>query len=247
MSITYPASLFITPDSNSHDAVTNYLRSMLCKKNGCLACTECQQIASHQSFSIAWFKPENRYTLDDFDELFKKISFTLEENSQFFFVIEQAHLLSAACANALLKIVEEPPHGYHFIFIAHHLQAVLPTIRSRCIITTVHTTDSTRIENIHAKYFTQKTDPQSFLTYVSKTTITESEIIDLIDFLINYYTQELIKNMHTSDTHQSDFLKDFLHVLHKTTQQQIMPGSGKILLKELYLQKDMLKRIHALN
>lgn len=40
--------------------------------------------------------------------------------------------LEAAAANALLKVLEEPPAHVRFLLLASNPQAVLPTIRSRC-------------------------------------------------------------------------------------------------------------------
>ena len=40
--------------------------------------------------------------------------------------------LNAAAANALLKTLEEPPEDVQFLLGAHRLDALLPTIRSRC-------------------------------------------------------------------------------------------------------------------
>ena len=36
-------------------------------------------------------------------------------------------------ANALLKVMEEPPEGVLFLLTADSLAGVLPTIRSRCV------------------------------------------------------------------------------------------------------------------
>ncbi len=44
-----------------------------------------------------------------------------------------AEKMQAEAANALLKILEEPPEGVLFILTATSLAAVLPTIRSRCV------------------------------------------------------------------------------------------------------------------
>lgn len=49
-------------------------------------------------------------------------------------VVIVADNLSVACANALLKVLEEPPQGTFFILMAKHPSAVLPTVRSRCFI-----------------------------------------------------------------------------------------------------------------
>ncbi len=47
-------------------------------------------------------------------------------------LVYPADALNPAAANALLKTLEEPPPGVHFLLGAHRLDAVLPTIRSRC-------------------------------------------------------------------------------------------------------------------
>lgn len=46
--------------------------------------------------------------------------------------VDPADKLSRGAANALLKILEEPPAGVIFILLADELHRVLPTIRSRC-------------------------------------------------------------------------------------------------------------------
>ncbi len=47
-------------------------------------------------------------------------------------VIDAADHLEIASANALLKVLEEPPQGTIFILISHAPGRLLPTIRSRC-------------------------------------------------------------------------------------------------------------------
>jgi DNA polymerase-3 subunit delta' len=47
-------------------------------------------------------------------------------------LIEDAHRLNGASANMLLKILEEPPPGTHFLLVTHRPEAMLQTIRSRC-------------------------------------------------------------------------------------------------------------------
>jgi len=47
-------------------------------------------------------------------------------------LVEDAHRLNGASANMLLKILEEPPPGTHFLMVTHRPEAMLQTIRSRC-------------------------------------------------------------------------------------------------------------------
>lgn len=47
-------------------------------------------------------------------------------------LIHPAETLNVNAANALLKNLEEPPPGTHFLLVAHRWHQLLPTIRSRC-------------------------------------------------------------------------------------------------------------------
>lgn len=47
-------------------------------------------------------------------------------------IVDCADDLNVAAANALLKLLEEPPAGVTFLLIAHQPSRLLPTIRSRC-------------------------------------------------------------------------------------------------------------------
>jgi len=49
-------------------------------------------------------------------------------------IVDPADDLEPSAANALLKSLEEPPTGTHFLLVAHRLGRLLPTIRSRCRI-----------------------------------------------------------------------------------------------------------------
>ncbi|BCW96726.1 MAG: hypothetical protein WHS44_10295 [Fimbriimonadales bacterium] len=51
-----------------------------------------------------------------------------------FVLLEEAHLLNPAAANALLKTLEEPPPRYHFLLTAPASDLLLQTILSRCRI-----------------------------------------------------------------------------------------------------------------
>lgn len=49
-----------------------------------------------------------------------------------FVIVNHVEKITLQAANALLKTLEEPPEGLHFIFITSNLSQVLPTLRSRC-------------------------------------------------------------------------------------------------------------------
>lgn len=57
-------------------------------------------------------------------------------------LLAPAEALNAAAGNALLKILEEPPGGALFIAVTDELDAVLPTVRSRCVLLRAPTPDT---------------------------------------------------------------------------------------------------------
>lgn len=50
-----------------------------------------------------------------------------------FCIIDQAHEMNMNAANALLKILEEPPERVVFILVTCRAQRLFPTLRSRCV------------------------------------------------------------------------------------------------------------------
>lgn len=65
-------------------------------------------------------------------ELPKALSYAPLESELRFVILEEAEKLNTQAANAILKILEEPPAHTHFILIARDRAVLLPTIASRC-------------------------------------------------------------------------------------------------------------------
>lgn len=55
------------------------------------------------------------------------------ESSRRVAVVSRAELLGAEAANALLKTLEEPGRHFHWILTTTRAEALLPTVRSRCV------------------------------------------------------------------------------------------------------------------
>ena len=72
-------------------------------------------------------------------------------------VVDSVDELNAAGANALLKVVEEPPRKSLLLLIAHSTSRVLPTIRSRCRVLMLRPLDAPSI--IRAAAVTLGRDP----------------------------------------------------------------------------------------
>ena len=77
--------------------------------------------------------------IDDIKELVENLSFRPRHVSKKFVIIDEAHQLTSAAINALLKVVEEPPRHVHFVFCTTELPSdstdtdkAFLTLSSRC-------------------------------------------------------------------------------------------------------------------
>ncbi|QTI69248.1 DNA polymerase III subunit gamma and tau [Gordonia polyisoprenivorans] len=69
--------------------------------------------------------------VDDTRELRDRAFYAPSESRYRVFIVDEAHMVTNAGFNALLKIVEEPPEHLIFVFATTEPEKVLPTIRSR--------------------------------------------------------------------------------------------------------------------
>jgi len=69
--------------------------------------------------------------VDDTRELRDRAFYAPAQSRYRIFIIDEAHMVTTAGFNALLKIVEEPPEHLIFVFATTEPEKVLPTIRSR--------------------------------------------------------------------------------------------------------------------
>ncbi|AKK10160.1 DNA polymerase III subunits gamma/tau [Corynebacterium uterequi] len=69
--------------------------------------------------------------VDDMRELRERAIYAPAESRYRVFIIDEAHMISNAGSNALLKVVEEPPEHLIFIFATTEPEKVIGTIRSR--------------------------------------------------------------------------------------------------------------------
>ncbi len=66
-------------------------------------------------------------------------------------VIDPADDLEKSASNALLKSLEEPPHGSFFLLVAHRPGRLLATIRSRCRLLPFPGLDEAQIDTVLAR------------------------------------------------------------------------------------------------
>ena len=83
------------------------------------------------TFDVTELDAASHGGVDETRELRDHASFSPASSLYRIFIIDEAHMVTTAGFNALLKIVEEPPEHVVFIFATTEPEKVLPTIRSR--------------------------------------------------------------------------------------------------------------------
>lgn len=98
----------------------------------CSVCSSCVSIAEGNSLDVMELDAASHNSVDDIREI--KLSVTTVASaatSKRVFVLDEAHMLSKAAGNALLKTLEEPPEHVHFVLATTEPYKLLDTIRSR--------------------------------------------------------------------------------------------------------------------
>ena len=231
-----PAQLWIGPSDILGQEIIQYLQTQFCQNNDCATCSICLGIRQHQYHAMMMLQPEKQYTLKELDPLFHTLSFALDENQKFFFIIDKAEWLSAACSNKLLKSIEEPPPGYHFIFLTQRADDILPTIHSRCIERNFFQGSHSLTHHELYRFFTHSnSDPNSFLQNLGTSKITERESIELLDALIEYWTKKYTSTAAQEDHAIKQQAEQVVDTLTSYLEKTPMPGSSKIFWRDLYL------------
>jgi DNA polymerase-3 subunit delta' len=117
---------------------------------GCGTCPACQRIAkfnypqsaeSEDWKSIIWtdhpdvgmvVAPKRVLLVDQMRQIEREANYRPYEGKARVFLIEEADKLNEQSENALLKVLEEPPHTSHIVLLTSRPGMLLPTIHSRC-------------------------------------------------------------------------------------------------------------------
>ncbi len=99
----------------------------------CGECESCRALAPDGSGSIDVIEIDaaSHGGVDDARELRERAFFAPATSRYKIYIIDEAHMVSSAGFNALLKLVEEPPDYVKFVFATTEPEKVLGTIKSR--------------------------------------------------------------------------------------------------------------------
>ena len=135
---THHAYLFSGPRGCGKTSSARIMaRSLNCEKgptpNPCGQCQSCKDLVANGpgSIDVIELDAATHGLVDDARDLRDKAFFAPVSSRYKIYIIDEAHQLGPGAANALLKVVEEPPPHVLFIFATTEPEKLISTIRSR--------------------------------------------------------------------------------------------------------------------
>jgi DNA polymerase III subunit gamma/tau len=95
-------------------------------------CHICRAIAGGTSLDVVEMDAASQRGIDDIRDIRDHAVLQPVEGRYKVYILDEAHQLTDAAFNALLKLIEEPPPHLIFVFCTTDLAKMLPTVRSRC-------------------------------------------------------------------------------------------------------------------
>ncbi len=98
----------------------------------CDDCVSCRSVAASSSLDVIELDAASHNKVEDIRDLRSGVSTVASVGgAKRVFILDEAHMLTKAAGNALLKTLEEPPEGVHFVLATTEPYRLLDTIRSR--------------------------------------------------------------------------------------------------------------------
>ncbi|MCD8249004.1 MAG: DNA polymerase III subunit gamma/tau [Lachnospiraceae bacterium] len=98
----------------------------------CGECASCRAISSGASMNVIEIDGASNNGVDNIREIREEVSYSPTEGKYKVYIIDEAHMITPAAFNALLKTLEEPPSYVIFILATTDVHKVPVTILSRC-------------------------------------------------------------------------------------------------------------------
>ena len=256
-----PSAILLCGDAEIQLLATNFIATKLCENitqeldNYCGYCTSCLLLQEQSHLDL--FVLDNSILADTgaknitVDMVRKAIDFaylTPHMSKYRIIFIPNMELLNKNSANALLKLMEEPPYYVLFVMVTNNLGQILPTIKSRCHKMTFPSNrllDTHSIINYDGKY------TEFWLKFYKYSSKIEIEIVDEeLEIIMQMLIHPSIDNIFNCSEYFNGKKIDFgftLDFLYKwLSELEIFFHTGKLDIFSDYIDKinDLLLKLN---
>lgn len=130
--------IFTGPDGvGKHTLAVGIAQMLNCRASDrpCGVCDPCRRIARENDAHVTTITVEedaSEIRIGQIRELRETFAVEVEQAAARVVIVDPARRMTAQAANALLKVLEEPPPRTYFVLITNNLTDLLATVRSRC-------------------------------------------------------------------------------------------------------------------
>lgn len=132
---------------------TMFAMTLECEEQGidpCLKCASCKKELNKNHpdiINIVHEKPNSIGIEEIREQLTNDVDIKPYASPYKIYIINDAHLLTLQAQNALLKTIEEPPAYAIILLLTNNMDALLPTITSRCVALTLKAVNDGMVKN----------------------------------------------------------------------------------------------------
>lgn len=131
------AYLFVGPQGvGKTTTALEFAKALQCsssKDDSCDQCLSCRKVGERLHPDVIWVEPQGRQILvEQVREVQRRLMYKPLEGARRVVILKDAQELNLQAANALLKILEEPPGDTVMLLLADSESSLLPTVVSRC-------------------------------------------------------------------------------------------------------------------
>jgi len=138
------AYMLIGPDTPDRDRAAQRLAAaLLCREADapCGRCRDCRKVMERVHPDVTWVERQtgdkgqlrSEILVDQIRAVTSDAVIAPNEADRKVYILREADKMNVSAQNALLKALEEPPGGACFILCSASADALLPTVRSRCV------------------------------------------------------------------------------------------------------------------
>jgi DNA polymerase-3 subunit delta' len=184
------------PGCGLHNAIFAFTAALICKNNGCGECSDCQDVNSGGHPDVELLDTAGlSIKVSEIRELIEKSNWAPSISKRRVLVINETERLTESASNALLRAIEEPNQNIVWLLSSESIDALSPTIKSRCVTIRFKAPSINSISEKLIKDFGLEIDKANKISIISNNDLVRAENLANNKDLLQFRNQVLEKLM----------------------------------------------------